>query len=87
MAAIFGKILISGCLNQIQEVQKMSKVKCSVDYTSIENDNGYEVEGVVVTCSKCGNTTESFGTSEGSIKRCLAIMNEECNENNFYVAE
>lgn len=67
----------------------MAKISCSIEETYLENENGYEVEGVIATCSKCGHTTESFGTSESSIRRCFAIMNEECpeGENNFYVED
>lgn len=42
---------------------------------------------------KCGvsfrHETQSFGTSEASVRRCLALMREECpnGENNFYIAE
>jgi len=38
---------------------------------------------------RCGHTTESCRTEEESIKRCLALMNDECpnGENNFYIRE
>lgn len=67
----------------------MARVQCKVEETDLENDDGREVEGVIVTCLECGHQTESFGTSERSIKRCLALMCEECpeGENNFYVAD
>lgn len=67
----------------------MAKIKCDIEETYIENENGYDVLSVIATCSKCGHTTESFGTSESSINRCLALMNEECPEceNNFYVED
>jgi hypothetical protein len=44
---------------------------------------------VIVTCSQCGHQTESYGTGDSSIKRCLALMREECpeGEENYYVAE
>ena len=63
------------------------KISCEVEEISLEGDYG-EVESVRVTCSKCGHYTESFGTGEASIRRCLVLMREECecNENNFYVA-
>ena len=51
--------------------------RCSVEYTELDNDYGY-TDGVVVTCDRCGRTTESFGTEEGSIKRCLYLLSEEC---------
>lgn len=65
----------------------MAKVKCfiSTDYT--ENDNGNEVICTFAVCDKCGHETMSYGDHEGSVKRCLALMREECprNENNFYI--
>lgn len=67
----------------------MAKIKCDIEETVLENDRGYDVDGVIATCSKCGHTTESFGTSESSINRCLAMMNEECpnGEDNFYIED
>lgn len=65
------------------------RVDCDVDYVEVENDNGIPVESVEVTCSRCGHTTMSFGQSGRSIRRCLALMSEECPEaeNNFYVTD
>jgi hypothetical protein len=63
------------------------KVTCEITETELENDEGREVEGVIATCSRCGHTTESFGTGGASIRRCL--MRDECpnGEANFYVAD
>jgi hypothetical protein len=65
------------------------RIFCSIDYDELENDDGYSVEGVAAVCSKCGHTTESFGTSDRSVRRCLALMREECPENksNFYFSD
>jgi len=65
------------------------KVVCEVTETTLENDDGFEVEGVTVECSRCGHETESFGTSPVSVRRCLALLREECPEGeaNFYVAD
>ena len=65
------------------------KVRCKIEEVELENDEGHPVEGVRVTCSRCDHETESFGTSDRSIKRCLALMREECpnHEENFYVDE
>src|SRR5206468_282498 len=43
-------------------------------------------EDVRATCSRCGHETESGGTGENSIKRCLVLMRGECpqGENNRY---
>lgn len=60
------------------------QVECEVNY--YEDETPARVE---VTCSKCGHTVESFGTSDASVRRCLALLREECplGENNFYVDE
>lgn len=65
------------------------RVKCDIEFTELENDNGRLIESVVATCSRCDNTTESFGTGTASIKRCLVMMREECpeGEENYYWAE
>ena len=64
----------------------MAKIPCSIDETMMENDNGHEIPGIMARCNRCGHTTESFGTTDASKRRCLALMNEECphGENNFY---
>jgi hypothetical protein len=64
----------------------MTKVKCSVDEIELTGDNGCEVAGVMASCPRCGHETESFGTGDASIRRCLVLMREECpnEERNFY---
>jgi len=65
------------------------RVECEVDYDDIETDSGQLVSGVRVTCGRCGHETESFGTGEASIRRCCALLREECprGERNFYEAD
>jgi hypothetical protein len=65
------------------------RVHASVEEATLTNDDGYDVEGVIVTCDRCQHTTESFGTTSSSVKRCLAMLREECphKERNFYVTE
>jgi hypothetical protein len=67
----------------------MAKINCDVELTDVENDNGTDSDGVVLTCQECDHQTESCGTGPRSIRRCLALMREECpnDANNFYVAE
>jgi len=67
----------------------MAAVKCDVEYTQLENDYGREIDGVVVTCEDCGHSEESFGHGEASVKRCLALMRENCPEgcDNFYMVD
>lgn len=64
------------------------KVPCEVEEIELEGDYT-SIPSVSATCTRCGHTTESYGTSEDSVKRCLALMREECprKENNFYIEE
>ena len=66
----------------------MAKIVCEFEGVELEGDHG-PVDGVRATCTECDHTTESFGTHEGSRKRCLVLMREGCPEglNNFYVDE
>ena len=65
------------------------KVICEITETELENDDGYPIEGVTATCSRCDHVTESFGTSEASRRRCLVLMREECpqGESNYYTED
>lgn len=67
----------------------MAKVYCELDEITLENDFGYEVESVEVTCRKCQHTTESYGVGDASVSRCLALLAEECPlaESNWYVID
>ena len=62
------------------------RVDCTIEEEELENDEGRPQEGVTATCSRCDHQTQSFGTSDKSIKRCLVLMREECpnGEENFY---
>lgn len=67
------------------------KIPCTVEYVDdMEDDAGAPCrQGVVVTCSECEHCTESFGQGPASVKRCLALLREECPEggDNYYVDE
>jgi hypothetical protein len=62
------------------------RIACDIEEVILENEDGWEVDGVTAICSRCQWSTESFGTGNASRKRCLALMREECpqSENNFY---
>lgn len=64
------------------------RVHCEVEEEMLSGDYS-DVEGVRVTCSRCGHEVESYGTGEASVRRCLALMREECpnKESNYYTAE
>lgn len=63
------------------------QVSCSVEYTELDSGRNGTVAGVIVTCTRCGKETESFGQSESSIKHCFATLREDCEEDNFYYYE
>lgn len=56
----------------------MTRIPCDIEYTS---------DGVVVTCSRCEVSTRSFGHTDASIRRCFALLREQCDETNFYYDE
>ncbi len=64
-------------------------VKCVVDYTYAENESGNEQECVVVECSECAFTQQSWGHGDKSVRRCLVLMGERCpnDADNFYILE
>lgn len=64
------------------------RVRCDVEEITMDGDH-CEVEGVCVTCSRCGHEAEVYGTSPRSVRRALVMLREECpeGEDNFYVAE
>jgi hypothetical protein len=59
-----------------------------VEYKEVENDRGRMVDGVVVTCQKCGHSASSCGISARAVRRALALLRESCpgEEGNYYVA-
>ncbi len=64
------------------------KVTCTI--VQVDLDGDYDtVDGVRAACSKCGHEVESFGTSDRSVRRCLAVMRGECpnGEANLYLAD
>ena len=66
-------------------MRNYERIKCELDYITIENENGIEVDGVCCTCTKCGKSEESFGTGQRSINRCLLMLYNSCDcGNNFY---
>ena len=67
----------------------MAKILCEVFTDTETNDYGNDSPCVRAVCSRCGHETMSFGESEDSVTRCLALMREECplGENNFYIED
>lgn len=61
----------------------MANVYCTIREVVIDN-----VPSVVAICGRCDHSCTAFGRHEGSIKRALATLREECpqGEDNFYEA-
>ena len=56
--------------------------------TSVRDERGREAEGLILTCSRCGETVEVYGTSGASLRRGFVKLREACKETgNFYVEE
>jgi hypothetical protein len=62
------------------------KVKVDIDYADVESDSGREVEGLCVTCERCGHSVEVMGIYLSSARYAAVKLGEECpkNENNYY---
>jgi hypothetical protein len=62
------------------------KVGVEINQIEMENDEGRPIEGICVTCEKCGHEVEVFGTSDASARRGAAMLREECpeGEDNYY---
>ena len=63
------------------------RVVCNVELVELDGDYT-TVEGVCVTCGRCGHSVEVFGTGDRSIRRGCIMLRNECprGEANFYAA-
>ena len=59
-------------------MDKKKSVKCSVQYTEDTNDNGIEQPKVVVQCSNCGHSEESWGHGPRSVARSCWMLSQNC---------
>jgi hypothetical protein len=64
----------------------MARVTADATEIELEGDYGM-VDGLEVTCAKCGHTVEVYGAHQRSAKRGGVMLSEECprGERNFYV--
>jgi hypothetical protein len=58
----------------------MAKVEVTIEEVTLKNDSGRALPGVRAECVRCGYVVESFGTGDGSRRRCLAVMRDDCPE-------
>jgi hypothetical protein len=57
--------------------------------TTVKDERGRKVDGIVLQCTRCAQTVEVFGTSDASVKRGFVKLREGCEEKgrHFYVEE
>jgi hypothetical protein len=69
--------------------RKRERIFCEVEEFEKHGDGRKPTMCVMVTCTKCGHQTESYGTHERSVRRCMALMAQECPnyESNYYHTE
>lgn len=62
------------------------RVDVEIDQEEVENDDGRYIDGLRLTCSRCGHDVTVYGTSDRSAKRGAAMLAEECpnGERNYY---
>ena len=70
----------------LKSMENMMKILVEADHVDLDGDHG-PVEGLRLTCERCGHEVEVFGISEASEMRGATMLREECpkKENNFYV--
>jgi hypothetical protein len=64
--------------------EEMMGVLCKVQRVDTEASNGRMVDGVRVTCGRCGRTAEACGTKRASVRYCLVQLRKKCPEGVFY---
>ena len=64
------------------------RIFCAIRYIELDGDYG-AVDSVEATCPRCGACEDSYGTDDASIRRCLLMLNQNCerDEDNFYIAD
>jgi hypothetical protein len=64
------------------------RVLVDIEQTDVEGDYG-TVDGIRLTCERCGHSVEVAGTSDRSARRGAIMLREECpeGEDNFYDAD
>jgi hypothetical protein len=64
------------------------RVSVDIEQADVEGDYG-TVDGIRLTCERCGHAVEVAGTSDRSARRGAIMLREECpeGEDNFYDAD
>lgn len=67
----------------------MTYIKAYVSYETDKNEDGIDVNCVLVTCSRCGHQVQIMGHDDKSLKRACAKLHKQCpqSEDNFYTTD
>jgi hypothetical protein len=65
------------------------RVTVAAAKATVKDERGREAEGLILTCMRCGETVEVYGTSGVSVRRGFVKLRENCKEkgSHFYVEE
>jgi hypothetical protein len=63
------------------------RVEVEIYEDEVENDDGYFVSGLRLTCNRCGHEVTASGTSDGSARYGAVKLSQECpnGERNYYI--
>jgi hypothetical protein len=62
------------------------RVAVTAEKATVKDERGREVDGLILTCSRCSKRVEVFGTSGASTRRGYVKLRDGCEEkDNFYV--
>ena len=62
-------------------------VLCQLEYVTIQDEDGQEMEGIEITCPLCEEQEISPGIDDESVGNCLAYLSEECDCQNILVVK
>jgi hypothetical protein len=63
------------------------RVQCDVELVDLTNDTGHTIESIRVVCLRCEARAESFGRGDASVRRCMAMLRDQCDEYNYYIVD
>ena len=59
-------------------MKRQPQVEATIESGECENEDGYEIDCVSATCTKCGHEAEAYGDGDASIRYCLVLLSQEC---------
>jgi hypothetical protein len=83
-----GWLSATNCRKPPHPRESTPQVTVATAKVTVKDGQGRGAEGLMLTCSRCGETVEVLGTSGASIRHGCVKLREACKEKtNFYVEE